>query len=289
MPPATAERPLAAISAQLVCFTFISVNDVIIKLIVTELPSWQIIAIRSAFGLILLSPLMLWRLADGSGRLATRRIGTHIFRAALSAVSIVTYFEGLRTLDLPVATTILFVTPFFVVALSGLALREPVPVNRWIAVVVGFAGALVIVKPDASGISFAALLVLISAATWAATMVAMRDLARTESSLAVIVYFNLFLVLIAGALAFPHWQPVPWRIMAIVAGVSAIQLIAQSFMMIAFRFASASVTAPMQYVQLIWSVLAGWFIFGVMPALNVFIGAMIVVASGLYLILSERR
>ncbi|WP_204316952.1 hypothetical protein, partial [Klebsiella aerogenes] len=84
-----------------------------------------------------------------------------------------------------------------------------------------------------------------------------RDLARTESSLAVIVYFNLFLVLIAGALAWPHWQPVPWRVMAVIAGVAAIQLIAQSFMMIAFRFASASVTAPMQYVQLIWSVLAG--------------------------------
>ncbi|WP_170181724.1 DMT family transporter [Phreatobacter stygius] len=289
MPPATAERPLAAIAAQLVCFTFISANDVIVKLIVAELPSWQIIAVRSGFGLALLAPAILWRLADGSGRLVTRRIGAHVLRAGLSAVSIVTYFEALRELDLPVATTILFVTPFFVVALSGLALRERVPANRWIAVVIGFAGALVIIKPDTSGISMAALLVVVSAATWAATMVAMRDMTRTESSLAIIVYFNLFLVIIAGSLAWPLWQPLSWRIMAIIACVAAIQLIAQQFMMVAFRLASASVTAPLQYVQLIWSVLAGWFIFGVIPALNVFAGAAIIVASGLYLILSERR
>lgn len=289
MSPPTAERPLPAIAAQAVCFLLISVNDVILKIIVADLPSWQIMTIRSGFSLMMLMPFVAWQAWSGSGTIATRRPGAHLARACLSAVSIFAYFEALRDLDLPVATTILFVTPFFVVALSGLVLGERVTLNRWIAVVVGFAGALIIIRPGPAGVSVAALLALLSAATWGAAMVAMRNLARTESTLSVILYFNLFICLLAGAMALPGWQPVSGRMTAIIAIIAAVQLCAQFFMMTAFRFASASVVAPVQYTQLLWSVLAGWLVFAVFPGPQVFVGAAVIVASGLYLILSERR
>jgi drug/metabolite transporter (DMT)-like permease len=289
MPPQTAERPLAAIACQFVCFTFISANDVILKIIVADLPSWQIMAIRSGFGILMLLPFVIVQMARGSGTIVTRRPLAHLMRACLSAVSIVCYFEALRELDLPVATAILFVTPFFVVALSGIVLREPVTANRWIAVIIGFVGAVIIIRPGPAGISIAALLAVLSAATWGAAMVAMRNLGRTEGVLSVLFYFNLFICVIAGAFAWPGWQPVPNRLVATIALVAVIQLIAQFFMMTAFRFASASVVAPVQYSQLLWSVAAGWFVFSVVPGPHVVAGAAIIVASGLYLILSERR
>ncbi len=289
MPPQTAERPLAAIACQFVCFTFISANDVILKLIVADLPSWQIMTIRSGFGILLLLPFIAAQALRGMGSIITRRPGAHLMRACLSAVSIVSYFEALRELDLPVATAILFVTPFFVVALSGLVLREPVTSNRWIAVIIGFVGALIIIRPGPAGVSVAALLAVLSAATWGSAMVAMRHLGRTEGILSVLFYFNLFICCIAGVFAYPGWQPASGRLVAMIALVAAIQLIAQFFMMTAFRFASASVVAPVQYSQLLWSVAAGWFIFSVVPGPHVMVGAAIIVASGLYLILSERR
>jgi drug/metabolite transporter (DMT)-like permease len=289
MPPQTAERPLAAIACQFVCFTFISANDVILKLIVADLPSWQIMTIRSGFGILLLLPFVVVQALRGTGSIVTRRPGAHLMRACLSAVSIVCYFEALRELDLPVATAILFVTPFFVVALSGLVLREPVTSNRWIAVIIGFVGALIIIRPGPAGVSIAALLAVLSAATWGSAMVAMRHLGRTEGILSVLFYFNLFICGIAGAFAWPGWQPASGRLVATIALVAAIQLIAQFFMMTAFRFASASVVAPVQYSQLLWSVAAGWFVFSVVPGPHVMLGAAIIVASGLYLILSERR
>lgn len=285
----TAERPLPAIAAQVVCFLLISINDVILKIIVAELPSWQIMAIRSGFSLMMLMPFVAWQMATGSGTIATRRPGAHLFRACLSAVSIFSYFEALRELDLPVATTILFVTPFFVVALSGLVLGERVTANRWIAVAIGFAGALIIIRPGPAGVSVAALLALLSAATWGAAMVAMRNLAKTEGTLSVILYFNLFICLVAGVMALPGWQSVPPRTIGIIAIIAVVQLSAQFFMMTAFRFASASVVAPVQYTQLLWSVLAGWLVFSVVPGPHVLAGAAVIVASGLYLILSERR
>ncbi|MCA0319261.1 MAG: DMT family transporter [Proteobacteria bacterium] len=289
MPPQTAERPLAAIAAQFVCFTFISANDVILKIIVADLPSWQIMTIRSGFGILLLLPFVAAQALRGTGSILTRRPGAHLMRACLSAVSIVSYFEALRELDLPVATAILFVTPFFVVALSGIVLREPVTPNRWIAVIIGFVGAIIIIRPGPAGVSVAALLAVLSAATWGSAMVAMRNLGRTEGTLSVLFFFNLFICCIAGAFAYPGWQPVSGRLVGMIALVAAIQLIAQFFMMTAFRFASASVTAPVQYSQLLWSVAAGWFVFSVVPGPHVVLGAAVIVASGLYLILSERR
>ena len=289
MPPSSAERPLAAIAAQFVSFMFISANDVILKILVAGLPSWQIMGLRSAFGLVLLIPFIVWQGLHGRGPGVTRRPLAHLFRALLSAVSIFTYFEALRELDLPVATSILFVTPFFVVILSALFLKEKVSANRWIAVAIGFVGAMVVIQPSPSGISPAAIVALASAATWGASMVAIRNLVKTESTLTVILYFNLFICLVATGLALPGWVPVPMKTLGVIAAVAAIQLAAQVFMMIAFRFASASVTAPVQYSQLIWSVLSGWFVFSVLPGPAVILGAAIIVASGLYLILSERR
>lgn len=288
MPPQTAERPLAAIVCQFVCFTFISANDVLLKIIVADLPSWQIMTIRSGFGILFLLPFVVAQALRGVS-IMTRRPGAHLMRACLSAVSIVSYFEALRELDLPVATAILFVTPFFVVALSGLVLRERVTPNRWIAVIIGFVGAVIIIRPGPAGVSVAALLAVLSAATWGSAMVAMRNLGRTEGTLSVLFYFNLFICCIAGAFAYAGWQPASGRLIAAIALVAAIQLIAQFFMMTAFRFASASVTAPVQYSQLLWSVAAGWFIFSVVPGPHVMLGAAIIVASGLYLIVSERR
>lgn len=285
----TAERPLAAILSMLVCFALVSVADTLLKIIVGELPTWQIMTIRSGFGILMLTPVAIWQAARGEGTIRTQRLGGHLLRAGLSAVSVFSFFEALRELDLPVITAILFVTPFFVVALSGLVLREKVTANRWIAVAVGFVGALIIIQPGPAGVSVAALLAILSAATWGSAMVAMRNLGKTEGTVAVLFYFNLFICLIALAFAWPGWQAVkPWLI-GVIALNAAIQLVAQSFMMMAFRFASASVSAPMQYSQLIWSVAAGWFVFSVIPGPHVFIGAAVIVASGLYLILSERR
>jgi drug/metabolite transporter (DMT)-like permease len=282
----TQDRPLSGIGWMLGAGFTLSVMDGLIKWSVGVFPVAQVVFIRSTFVLVLLTAILV-----RSGTLhaiRTKRPFGHLLRIALTATSIMTFFEAVRLLPLATAIAIGFVAPLFMTALSVPILRERVGVHRWMAIAVGFAGVLVITQPGPGGLEWPALLALFSSMLFATHLVAARWLARTETDAALMFWQNLGVLVCSGVLSPFVWRPVAAVDLAVVATMGVLLLVGQFCTVRAFRAAPVGAVAPFQYVELIWAAVIGYVFWHEMPPANVWIGASIVVASGLYVIWRER-
>lgn len=280
------DRPLAGIGFMSAAFVTVAIGDALAKLLITDLPIAQFVFLRSAAVLLLLTPFFV----HGGGLLVfrTQRLSLHIARCTLNAVSLCFFFVALRQLELATIFAIGFVGPLFMTALSVPLLGEKVGLHRWSAIAIGLLGALVIIRPSAEGIQIMALVSMFATFLWATSMVIVRKLSATESDATLLAYINTSLLLV-GAIGAPFvWQGVTWREIALIAALAVTQVIGQWLMLRAFRAAPVGVIAPFQYSGIIWATLIGWFIWGDLPAINVWIGAAILVASGLYVMWRER-
>jgi drug/metabolite transporter (DMT)-like permease len=243
---------------------------------------------RFAFGL---PPLLLWIAASRNfGAWRTNRPLAHLWRGTIGLTTLVLGFSALAFLPLAEATAIGFAAPLFAVMLSALVLREPVGRYRWSAVAIGFVGMLVVMRPDASHLPAAGLLLAALAAFGAGIVtITIRQVGRTESTQTTVLWFTFFSMLATGALM-PFFAGAhdgrTWLLLlalGLVGGTSQICLTAS------LRFASVATVAPFDYVQLLWSVMLGWLVFAQAPLASTWLGAGIIIASGLYTLYREHR
>jgi drug/metabolite transporter (DMT)-like permease len=217
----------------------------------------------------------------------TKRLELHLMRCVLNVLSLFIFFEALRRLELATLFAIGFVGPLFMTALSVPMLGEKVGVHRWAAIGVGMIGALVIVDPVAAQFDIAMLFALSSTLLWSAAMVIVRKLSSTEKDLTLIVYVNTAL-LIVGVIGAPfEWRPVGARDLGFIVALALLLVVGQWLMVRAFRLAPVGVVAPFQYTGIIWATLIGWFFWNEFPANHVWLGAAILIASGLYVMWRE--
>lgn len=200
------DRPLRGIAFVVLGFACFGVTDALSKAGLETMSTAQMLAIRSVVVLLLMLPWI--HRAGGLAVLRTSRPRDHAIRVLCSLVSMVCFFEALRHLELATAIALGFVAPLIMTALSVPMLGERVGIHRWSAIVVGFAGALVIVRPGPDGVQPAALLCLFAAATWAASMVYARRLSRSDPEITMILFQNLAVALVMGVAAPLLWQPV---------------------------------------------------------------------------------
>lgn len=268
--------------------TAFSATDGLSKWIVMAAPILEIVAIRNTLVLLLILPAL--GRAGGLRALATRRPWAHVLRAATSIGALVTFFAALRELPLATSIAITFASPLFMTVASVLLLGERVGWHRWLAVVAGFAGVVVIAWPGAGGmISWPAALMLLSSLFFALSMTTVRWLARTETDIAMLVYQNTGMML-AGVAGLPFvWQTPGALDLGVIAAMAVTLVIGQVFMIRAFRAAPVAVVAPFEYLELLWASLIGYVVWSEEPAAHVWIGAAIVVASGLYITWREAR
>jgi drug/metabolite transporter (DMT)-like permease len=206
----------------------------------------------------------------------------------LNGISLVVFFVALRNLELATLFAIGFVGPLFMTAISVPILGEKVGIHRWAAILVGFAGALVIIQPGADGIKLMALMAMCSTCLWATSMVIVRKMSATESDATLLAYINTSLLLI-GVVGAPFvWQPVTLGQVGFILVLAVTLVVGQWLMLRAFRMAPVGVVAPFQYTGIVWATLIGWIVWDEFPALNVWIGASILIASGLYVMWRER-
>jgi drug/metabolite transporter (DMT)-like permease len=241
---------------------------------------------RQAFALPF---VMLWALTHGGlAMLKTQRLAAHGRRAAMGLAGMALNFGGMILLPMAEATTISLSVPIFATIFAALLLGEPTGRARWSAVVLGFVGVLVVVQPGGSG-SFAgdhmtgALVALGGAIMTALITIAVRDLGRTENTVAIVFWFSLLsLVPLGAALPFvwvPH-SAGDWGLLVLL-GLSG--AVVQMCLTGALRLAPVSVVIPMDYSSLLWSIAFGWWIFGTFPATSTWIGAPIIIGSGLFI------
>ena len=283
--PRTSTTP--AILLMLAAMAVFSAMDGVSKGLTLRLSPVEVTWARYLFSLLFLLPLAL---ARGGLRLLTTQMPlAQIGRGALLFGSGLLFITALRTLPLADATAVGFVAPLMVTALSIPLLGERVGLGRWLAVLTGFGGVLLVVRPGGAAFEAASLLPVASATFWAVSLIVTRRLALTESALTTLVYTGLT-GLALSSLVLPGVWRLPesgdWLLLAVAGGLYAL---AQSLLLAAFHRAHASVLAPFQYSQMLWSTAIGWLAFATTPDGATDGGAAVIIASGLYIWHRERR
>jgi drug/metabolite transporter (DMT)-like permease len=284
--PARADRPFKGIALILASTVFLGASDVTAKYLSATLPSIEIAWIRFLVFALIMAPAML----PGTRlyALQTQNLGLQLMRGAALLGSSLFFISGLRFLPIAEASATGFVSPLFVTALSIVFLGERVGIRRWIATAVGLIGVLIILRPGSGAFHPAAFFPLVSALTWACTLIMTRMLSGKERALTTMTYSSIAGVCILSALVpfvwvAPNWHDILFGILIGVASTAG-----QWIVVLAFRYADASVLAPFSYTQLVWVSLLGFLIFGEVPDIWTVLGAVFIVASGLYTAHRER-
>lgn len=271
-----------------VAVALFALMDAGLKLLSVHYPVLQVAAVR---GLSSLPFLLLWILATtGLRTLMRARWPLHLLRAGLGIAMMAGFVYGLRTLPLSTAYAITFVAPLLVTALAVPLLGEHVGPRRWTAIGIGLAGVLVILRPTGEGLlTLGGLAVLGAAVCYAASAITVRLLARTDSTQAMVFWLMLLMGVGALALAWHRWVPLRLEHAALIGGIGLAGSLAQVALTEAFRRGEASLVAPLEYTALLWGTLLDVTLWGVLPDRVTWLGAGIIVASGLYLLRRERE
>lgn len=246
---------------------------------------------------LVLPLLAVWALAHGGlSMFATKRIGIHARRAMMGLTGMALNFGGMIFLPMAEATTINLSVPIICVFLAAALLGERVGWQRWGAVFIGFAGVLIVLNPTTllmqgfeGDHGLGTLIALGGAVMTALITIQVRDLGRTESAMTIVFWFSLISMIPLGiALPFvmtPH-SAGEWGLLV---GLGLLGAVVQLSLTGALRLAPVSVVTPMDYSSLLWSIACGWWFFGTLPADTTWIGAPLIVASGLFIAWREHR
>ena len=256
-----------------------SLQDATIKWLATSFTSPQILLMRS----LLVVPFCLAFFGPG---VASRAVVSPMrFRLLIRSIVIVIawafYYTAARDLQLAELVTLYFSSPLLVAALAPIILKEHVTWGRWASVCLGFLGVIVAVRPTNLHQPVPILLALTAAALWAYTSILIRQVVATASTPVVMFVSNLTILVVCGALMPWLWQPLSWSQFALMLLVGCFGMGGQFMSTEAIRLAPASVVAPISFSSLVWAFLLGFAIWGDVPDVAVFVGASLILLSGL--------
>ena len=282
-----AKRQRRGMLLMLVSVALFSLMDAALKTLSAHYPPFQVAALRGLSSLPLVLAWALWTV--GAMPLLRVRWPLHLLRGVLGIAMMASFVYALKRLPLSTAYSIFFVAPLLITALSVPILGEKVGPRRWTAIAIGLVGVLVVLRPTGAGMmSMAGLAVLVAATGYAVSAITVRVLARTDSTQAITFWLLALMALGAGALAFPSWVPLRAQDAWIIGGIGVAGALGQYTITEAFRLGEASLIAPLEYTALLWGVLLDLTLWGVLPDSVTWLGAAIIIASGLYLIRREK-
>ncbi len=284
----SARQTLRALSWMLVATVAFSTMHALVRHITQELHFFEVAFFRNFFGVVALLPMFL---RYGFTPLRTQRIGLLTLRGVLNIGAMFTFFYALSVTPLATVSALGFSAPIFATTLAMLLLGEVVRARRWAAILIGFAGALVIIRPGFAELDYGMLAVLLSSVLWAMALMVIKVLGRTESSLTITVYMGLIMAPLSLGPALFVWQwPTPEQF-AWLAGVGFVGAIAQWTMTEALRLGDTSEVMPLDFLKLIWAAVIGYLAFGEFPDFFTWIGGLMIFGGATYIAIreSERR
>ena len=298
------EAPLKGILYLVVGLSLFSIQDVVIKLLSGAYPAHEIVFIRAIVSLLPI--LLIARLEGGWHLLRTRRPGLHVLRGLASFAAYTTYYLALTALPLADTVTLFYASPIFVTALAVMILGEQVGLRRWLAMLAGFAGVVVVTRPFGGAPEPAMLLAVASALAYSISILITRRLAKTEAASSLAFYAMItFLAAstIAGlvlgdgrfadadhpsaAFLLRAWIWPSSEDLALMVTIGLIAGVGFYCLSQAYRLASASLVAPFEYSSLPWAILWGYLVWSDLPGPATVFGLALIVGSGLYIIHRE--
>ena len=278
---------LRSIYAMLIAVFMFSLMDTAMKLLAAHYPAMQVAALRSLSSLPLVVLYVAWR--GGFATMMRARFSLHVLRGVLGIGMLALFAYGLKRLSLAEAYSIFFIAPALITAMAVFFLKERVNLARWIAIVVGLAGVLVVLRPEGGGfLTLGGLAILGSAVCYAISAIAARILARTDSTRQMMFWLMLLMSVGATALAAPEWVSIDPEHILLLCGLAVSGFFGQLAITEAFSHGEGSVVAPFEYSALAWGVAIDWMLWQTLPDEYTLIGAAIIIGSGLYLIRHEK-
>lgn len=279
--------PVKGIVAMIAGMAFLIVSDALSKHLVESHPIGQVLCLRQVAALLFILPYV--RFTTGLGALKPVNLRLQLLRGLVFIVSGYTIVWALQLLPLATVTAITFSGPIFVALLSGPLLGERVARGLWIAILAGFVAVLLMVRPGATSFEWALLLPVASAFLAGLRDMLARILARTDTTVATLFWSSIVLLAGSALSAVSGWTPVGpasalWFLLSGVVNFAAHLLLIE-----AYRLGRAAMIAPFKYSSLLWSVLIGWFVWDDLPDAWIWLGAAILVASGIWIARVEGR
>jgi drug/metabolite transporter (DMT)-like permease len=264
-----------------------SFMDAGMKVLSPAYPPLQVAALRCLASLPL---ILVWvGLRGGFGQVLRVRFGLHLLRAALGIGMLAAFVYGLRYLPLTEAYAIFFIAPLLITVFAALMLRERIEWRRWVAVAVGLAGVLIVLRPTGAGVvTLPGLAVVACAAGYALSAILVRMLGRTDSTESMVFWVIVLMGVGATLLSLRQWRAIEPQHWIAIVSVGVAGSLGQWAITEAFRIGEASFIAPFEYSALAWGLALDWILWRTLPGSRALIGAAVIVASGIYLIGRER-
>lgn len=275
-----------AIACMLIGSAVLTLNDALLKTLAGTYPTGQMLFIRGVF---VWPWILLFSMRTGGlTSLRTHNLKGQALRGICVIASAFLFINGLRHLKLADAIAVSFMGPLFITAMAPLVLGETVGWRRWLAVLVGFAGVLFMLRPGGDALQWAILFPLGAAVCGGLRDLITRRIAGTETTVAVLAATST-IVLVAGLATAPFVDWVPLRLadLAMFAASGALIAVAHTMMIEAFRRGEAALVAPFKYSSLLWATLIGFLMFGELPDTWTIVGAIVIVLAGLYVLYRE--
>jgi drug/metabolite transporter (DMT)-like permease len=260
--------------------------NVLIRFAAYRLHPFEVTFFRCLFSLFVMLPFII---RSGPSILATPKVGFYTLRAVVGLISMLSWFYGITIVPLATATAVNFTAPLFATMAAALILHEDVRLRRWIAVVIGFVGVLVIMRPGRDSLDAMLLLILLSAASSAMNNITVKYLVRTERPNTIVALFSVYLTPLSLIPALFVWEWPDLKSLGALVGLGVIGTLAHLSVARAYLAADASACAPYEFVRLPYAALIGYLLFGELTDAWTWVGAAIIVAASMYVAYREAQ
>lgn len=251
-----------------------------------ELPPFEVAFFRNLFGIPILLPFLF---RDGFAIFRTPRLRVHVIRSVGHVIAMLTFFYGLSTTELATANALGFTAPLFAAALATIVLGEVFRWRRWTALIVGFIGMLIILRPGIVALDTGPLLILCSSFVWGTVLVIIKSLGQRESVVTIVAYMIVFMVPLSLIPALFVWQWPNWEQLGLMVIMGMMGTAGHFLITAALKIADTAAVMPIDFLKLVWAAILGYLIFGEVPDFWTFVGGAIVFAAATYIALRERK
>ena len=246
-----------------------------VKLLSDALHPFVITLFRALFVFIIILPILLW---NGLSTVKTSSVKLQVIRGGVGGVCMLCMFTGFSLVSLPEATSLLFTVPIFATILSVMFLSERVGIKRWGAIFLGFAGILVITRPDVS-LNLGHLLLLSSAILWSISIVIAKKLTEKDTIISITFWQAMGCVPLALIASLFVWEMPTLTQLLYLLGIAGLGTLGHALVYASLKLGKVSFLLPLDYIRIIWSTLLGFLLFGSLPTLYLYAGTFLIISA----------
>jgi drug/metabolite transporter (DMT)-like permease len=246
-----------------------------VKLLSDALHPFVITLFRALLVFIIILPILLW---NGLGTVKTSSVKLQVIRGGVGGVCMLCMFTGFSLVSLPEATSLLFTVPIFATILSVMFLSERVGIKRWAAIFLGFAGILVITRPDIS-LNLGHLLLLSAAILWSISIVIAKKLTEKDTIISITFWQAMGCVPLALIASLFVWEMPTLTQLLYLLGIAGLGTLGHALVYASLKLGKVSFLLPLDYIRIIWSTLLGFLLFGSLPTLYLYAGTFLIISA----------